>query len=147
MPYFDLRTFLTDTASTGIGTALAALLIWLATRDWFRGELAKIKWQQSGNVWWLACDLHSIKGHADLDSGPQRMLKDIDQALHHASSIAMDHFVISRLEKLRDSYVGKATFESGDKDQIHREVNALTDYCGNLAAKNQPDYKPRRNPS
>jgi hypothetical protein len=32
----------------------AAFVAWLFGRRWFMKELSKIKWQQSGNVWWLA---------------------------------------------------------------------------------------------
>ena len=132
--YFDLQSYVTDVASG----STVAFFVWLFGHRWFSKELSKIKWQQSGNVWWLACDLHSIKAFANL-SKPEKMLHAVDQAIHHARSIGMDDFLISRLANLRK------TAESSPlkNDEIEKQIDEILDYCGKMAEKNQPDYKPQ----
>ncbi len=120
----------------------AAFVAWLFGRRWFMKELSKIKWQQSGNVWWLACDLHSVKLLADMDRRP-KMLSAIDQAIHHAGSIGIDDHVSVQLRKLKEAYAEERQLTQQDKKDIQERIDALIDYCGKLAERDQPHFKPR----
>ncbi|SRR6266849_3390662 len=125
------------------GADLTAVFVaWLCGRRWFVKELSKIKWQQSGNVWWLACDLHSVKLLADMNRRP-KMLHAIDQAIFHAGSIGIDDHVSAQLRKLKEGYAEERELTQQDKNDIRERIDALIDYCGKLAERDQPQFKPK----
>src|SRR5438034_10299213 len=70
-------------------------------RRWIVEQISKIKWNLSGDVWWFACDLHSIKLQADL--GRIAQVRDaICQALGHAHTIGVDDDVLLQIRKLNE---------------------------------------------
>ena len=122
-----------------ISAVIVAGFLWMK-RHWIARELEKINWERSGNMWWLACDLHSIKLLADLES-LEKMRVAMDNAFGHAKKLHMDGRVLSGIQKLKSTYYSKQPLTKIDKDDVREEVDAIIDYCGKLAIKNQPDFK------
>ena len=94
-------------------------------------------------MWWLCCDLHSIKLLAERER-IAKMHDAIKKALDHAERMRMDNQVISGIVKLKDTYSAKQTITTADKKQIEAQVDAIIDYCGKLAEGNQPDFESNR---
>jgi hypothetical protein len=139
-------TYLLELAISTSGSLIAAVL-W-AKRHWIARELEKINWKRSGNMWWLACDLHSIKLLADLNYTTKepdylrKMRIAMDNSFGHAQALHMDEQVLSGIRKLKSTFYSKEPLTAGDKTEIREQVDAIIDYCGRLAIKNQPDFKP-----
>jgi len=88
----------------------------------------------------LACEIHSIKLLADLES-LEKMRVAMDNAFGHAKALHMDDRVLSGIQKLKSTYYSKQPLARSDKDDIRGQVDTIIDYCGKLAIKNQPDFK------
>jgi hypothetical protein len=96
---------------------------------------------RSGNAWWLACDLHSIKLQADRYD-LEKMRHAIKKSREHADKLRIDGYVLSQLRTLDQKYLEKTALTAGDKKPIQEQVDAILDYCGKLAERNQGDYEP-----
>ncbi|MCU1296907.1 MAG: hypothetical protein JWO91_1185 [Acidobacteriaceae bacterium] len=92
-------------------------------------------------MWWLACDLHSIKLLASLNS-LEKMRIAMDKVFGHAQAFHMDEHVLSGIRKLKSTFYSKEPLTDGDKTEIREQVDAIINYCGKLAITNQPDFKP-----
>ena len=130
--------FVVGTLSSTLAAIIVAFVLWMK-RHWIARELEKINWKRSGNMWWLACDLHSIKLLADLDS-LEKMRVAMDKSFDHAKALHMDKHALSEIRRLKSTYYSKQPLTKIDKDDIERHVDAILDYCGRLAIKNQPDF-------
>jgi hypothetical protein len=94
--------------------------------------ISKIKWNLSGNVWWFACDLHSVKLQADL--GRTAKVRDaICKAQGHARTIGVDKEILAQIQKLND-------IDPTDKAAIRDAVDCIIDRVGKIAAKSQPSF-------
>jgi hypothetical protein len=126
-----------------LGSLIAAVIVsafaW-TQRHWIARELEKINWKRSGDMWWLACDLHSIKLLADMEH-LEKMRVAMDKAYGHAQTLNMDDHVLSGIQKLKSTYYSKQPLTKLDKDDIRVQVDAIIDYCGKLASRHQPDFK------
>jgi|SRR5882724_1861935 len=135
----QLRDYAIGTLSSLTSAVLVSAFLW-AKRHWIFNALASINWKLSGDMWWLACDLHSIKLQAEL--GRVAKMKDaIDKAKGHAEQMHMNDQVLPGIIKLKDTYFAKQTFTTDDKKQIQEQVDAIIDYCGKLAEGNQPGFR------
>ena len=134
-----MLNYVIGTLSSLTAAALVAAFLW-AKRRRIVNELAKINWKLSGDMWWLCCDLHSIKLLAERER-IVKMHDAIKKALDHAERMRMDDQVLSGIVKLKDTYSAKQTITTADKKQIEAQVDAIIDYCGKLAEGNQPDFK------
>jgi hypothetical protein len=132
--------FIVGTLSSITAAAIVAAFLW-TKRHWIARELEKINWKRSGNVWWLACDLHSIKLLASLNS-LEKMRIAMDNVFGHAQALHMDEHVLSGIRKLKSTFYSKEPLTDGDKTEICEQVDAIINYCGKLAITNQPDFKP-----
>jgi hypothetical protein len=66
----------------------------------------------------------------------------MDNAFGHAQALHMDEQVLSGIRKLKSTFYSKEPLTAGDNTEIREQVDAIIDYCGRLAIKNQPDFKP-----
>ena len=137
-----MLNYVIGTLSSLTAAALVAGFLW-AKRHWIVNALAKINWKLSGDMWWLCCDLHSIKLQAEGDR-ITKMHDAIKKAQDHAERMRMDDQVLSGIVKLKDTYSAKQTITTADKKQIEAQVDAIIDYCGKLAEGNQPDFESNR---
>jgi hypothetical protein len=115
---------------------LATLSLVWAKRHWIVNELQTINWKRSGDAWWLACDLHSIKLQAnryDL----AKMRDAIEKSHGHANKLRIDGYVLSQLRTLDNTYLGKTALTEDDKKPIQEQVDAILEYCTELAELNQ----------
>jgi len=134
-----LLDYFIGTLSSLTAAALVSAFLW-AKRRWILNALANINWKLSGDMWWLACDLHSIKLQAELDR-VAKMKDAMDKAKGHAEQMRMNDQVLSRIVKMKDAYSAKQTLTKADKKQIQEQVDAIIDYCGKLAEGNQPGFR------
>jgi hypothetical protein len=135
------NSHLIDYVVITLADVTAGLIVWLFGRQWFVKQLSEVKWQQSGDAWWLACDLHSIKLLADMNNIP-KMRTAIGKSLGHAKSMGMDDRVLSEVQELQTTYTAKTELTDADKEQIRQQVDTVIDRCGKLAELNQPSHKP-----
>src|SRR5258708_15768037 len=118
-----VRPYVIGIVSSFIASALWALLVWL-NRNGLANWLAKnTNWKRSGDAWWLACELHSIKLHAGADH-ISRISNDISQALRHAEAMGMNDEVLSTIRELRDTYAAKQKLTDPEKQQIQEQVDS-----------------------
>jgi len=139
-PTTYLLELVIGTLGSLIAAAMFSTFLWMK-RHWIARELETINWERSGNMWWLACDLHSIKELAELDS-LEKMRAAMDNAFAHAKALHMDKHVLSGIQGLKSVYYSKQPLTTIDKKDITRQVDAIIDYCGKLAIKNQLDFQP-----
>jgi len=136
-----LPPFLVGVISSFTASALWALLLWV-NRNRIANALAqRIDWKRSGDAWWLACDLHTIKLQAK-DGRVAKMRDAMNKALGHAERMSMNDEVISQIRKLTATHGAKQELTDVDKEQIRERVDAILDECGKLAGVNQPGYAP-----
>ena len=126
--------------SNFVAAGVIALLAWFKPQ-WTRRILRKINWRLSGDLYWLACDLHSIKLQAGLGRISE-MRSAIEHALGHAKNLGMKRDVISKIEILRDKYRNTVALPQHEVSQVREESDAIIDYVGKLAELGQPDYEP-----
>jgi hypothetical protein len=119
---------------------LSAFVAWVKPK-WARAILRKINWRLSGDLWWLACDLHSIKLQAALGRIPE-MKSAIEHARGHAENLGMKGDVLSMIDKMRDKYRNAAGLTQHELTKVREESDAIIDYVGKLAELGQPNYKP-----
>jgi hypothetical protein len=60
----------------------------------------------------------------------------------HANKLRINGYVLSQLRMLDNTYLGKTALTENDKKPIQEQVDAILEYCGELAELNQGDYKP-----
>lgn len=136
-PVYDLSVGL---LSNVVAAALIAVAIWAFPRL-FRAVLRKVNWKLSGDLWWLACDLHSIKLQAGLGRIPE-MQRAMKKALEHARKLGMKETVLTMLRTLLHDYSDRSDLSEKERTFVIREkVDRIIDYIGNLAEIGQPDYQ------
>jgi hypothetical protein len=116
-----------------IASAIEVGFRWL----WRSGQIeriAEIRWKLSADVWWLACDLHTIKLQPMLHH-PDRVPDAISQALKHAQAIGADQDAISSIQTLSE-------INPTDATKLQQEVDPIINYFAKLAEVNQPDFNP-----
>ena len=118
---------------------VTAVLLWLNRRRIVKG--LQETWKAPGDVWWLACDLHSIKLQTDLGRVAE-MKAAMRKALEHAQKLRIKGNVRASLEALPVTYADVREFGSGDREKIRVEVDSIIDRCGRLAEFHQPGYEP-----
>jgi len=120
-----------------IGNLVASLIVvgvnWLLKHGNPK-QISALQWKLSGDVWWLACDLHTVKMQPMLNN-PQKVPTAITQAEKHAQRIGADDGMLSRIEALR-------TINPTDARKLQEAVDPIIASFGKLAELNQPDFKP-----
>jgi hypothetical protein len=101
-------------------------------RQWIGKQLSRLRWGLAADVWWLACDLHSIKLQADLER-PLKVRDAICKASGHAQAIGMKDVVL-QIQALYEVNPAR-------KALVRDKVDAIIDYCGKLAELSQPNFK------
>jgi hypothetical protein len=118
--------------AANIAYDIALLALAYSKRHWILRQISKINWNLSGNVWWFACDLHSIKLQADLDR-PARVSDAICKALGHATTIGVDNEIVTEIRKLND-------IDPRNKTAITNAVDRIIGRVGEIAVKSQPNF-------
>jgi hypothetical protein len=136
----QIREFLTDPSKHSYGFLI------LKGQAWVCGRYAGVdpivaSATLTGDAWWLACDLHSIKLQAQRDD-LAKMREAIVKSQEHANKLGSDSYVLSRLRMLGKTYERKTAITEADKKPIQEQVDAILDYCGKSAERNQRNYKP-----
>ena len=116
-----------------IASAIEVGFRWL-WRHGQSGRIAEIRWKLSGDVWWLACDLHTIKLQPMLHH-PDRVQGAISQALKHAQAIGANQDSLSRINRLIE-------INPTDGTKMQQEVDPIIAHFGKLAELNQSHFKP-----
>ena len=97
-------------------------------------QLFGLQWKLSGDVWWLACDLHTVKMQPMLNN-PQKVPVAISQAMSHAQAIGADQEELTWIETLSE-------INPADARKLQEAVDPIIAHFGKLAELNQPDFKP-----
>ncbi len=105
-----------------------------------------VKWNNSGNVFWLGHDLVWTIDVIIRGAPRDTIIHGLQQSLHHIHSIGFTTTPIeSRMSSLLEN--AEKTLESDwtpDKRNIYAdEVAAVINYIGKLAESNQADFKSR----
>lgn len=75
-----------------VTAAIVSRLEWFNPK-WMIGRL--LKWNLRATLWWLACDLHTIKLQASSNRFPEMQ----KAASHHANAVNMGRFELSLDER------------------------------------------------
>jgi len=120
-----------------IGNLVASLIVaganWLLKHGSTK-QISDLQWKLSGDVWWLACDLHTVKMQPMLNN-PHKVPTAITQAEKHAQRIGANDGMLSRIEALRQ-------INPTDATRLREAVDPIIHAFGKLAELNQPNFKP-----
>lgn len=115
----------------------AILVAWLVGKGWIKKT---IKWQRSGNLYWLSSDL--MWTWMQVDRGNvKRMNHGIQKAVHHATSVGVGAPILTRLTALQLVMAGKQSLNTSEKETLIRELDEIISQVGKLAESNQGDFK------
>lgn len=104
---------------------------------------AQIKWNKTGNLYWLGHDLMWTIDAALRDAPREIIIYGLRQSLHHAHSLGLINTPIeSRLARLKANADASLQHDwtSEKRTQLASELAALRDEIGDLISGHQPDF-------
>jgi len=105
-----------------------------------------VKWNNSGNVFWLGHDLVWTIDVIIRGAPRDRIVHGLRQSLHHIRSLGFTATPIeSRLNRLMDNAEKslEADWTPAERNKYADEVATIIEYIGKLAEGNQTDFKPK----
>ena len=119
---------------------LSAVLIagWVG-KAWIRRTINTIRWQRSGNLFWLPYDL--MKTLMQINRGNVKGVNpSIRNAVRHATALGIDSAILSSLNALERDTAGKQTLTAAESDELRSKLYEIISQVGKLAESNQDDF-------